>query len=77
MQELIGVLEALPDFSQETQEQAVNAWIAEKDYKLGDVMNAWRLTLVGEGKGPHMYEISGFLGREETIQRMKRALERI
>ena len=77
MQELIGMLEALPDFSQETQEQAVNAWIAEKDYKLGDVMNAWRLTLVGEGKGPHMYEISGFLGREETIQRMKRALERI
>lgn len=77
MQELIGVLEALPDFSQETQEQAVNAWIAEKDYKLGDVMNAWRLTLVGEGKGPHMYEISGFLGREETVKRMKRALERI
>lgn len=77
MQELIDVLAALPDFSQETQEAAVNAWIEKKEYKLGDVMNAWRLTLVGEGKGPHMYEISGFLGREETLQRMRSALERI
>ncbi|MBR1713181.1 MAG: glutamate--tRNA ligase [Alloprevotella sp.] len=77
MQELIGILEALPDFSQEAQEQAVNRWIEEKEYKLGDVMNAWRLTLVGEGKGPHMYEISGFLGREETIKRMRAALERL
>ena len=77
MQELMGVLEALPDFGMETQEAAVNQWIAEKDYKLGDVMNAWRLTLVGEGKGPHMYEISCFLGREETLARMKRAVERL
>jgi len=39
------------------------------------VMNAWRLTLVGEGKGPGMFDISSFLGKEETIRRMKRAIE--
>ena len=38
-------------------------------------MNAWRLTLVGEGKGPGMFDISAFLGKEETIRRMKRAIE--
>ena len=75
MQELCTVLETLPDFEQQTQEEAVNAWIAKNDYKMGDVMNAWRLTLVGEGKGPHMYEISYFLGREETLQRMRRAIK--
>ena len=75
IQELCTVLEALPDFEQQTQEEAVNAWIAKNDYKMGDVMNAWRLTLVGEGKGPHMYEISYFLGREETLQRMRRAIK--
>ena len=74
MQELIELLEELDDFSQETQEAAVNAWIAEKEYKLGDIMNAWRLTLVGEGIGPHMYEISYFLGQEETIRRMRKAI---
>lgn len=41
---------------------------------LGDVMNAWRLALVGIGKGPGMFDISAFLGKEETIKRMKQAI---
>ena len=75
MSELAALLEALSDFSMAAQEKAVNAWLAENDYKMGDVMNAWRLTLVGEGKGPHMYEISSFLGQAETLKRMRRAIE--
>jgi len=75
MGELIGVLEGIDDFSLEHQEQVVHAWVEQKEYKLGNVMNAWRLTLVGEGKGPGMFDISAFLGREETIRRMKRAIE--
>lgn len=75
MSELAALLEALSDFSMAAQEEAVNAWLAENDYKMGDVMNAWRLTLVGEGKGPHMYEISSFLGQAETLKRMHRAIE--
>ena len=75
MSELAALLEALSDFSMAAQEEAVNAWLAENDYKVGDVMNAWRLTLVGEGKGPHMYEISSFLGQAETLKRMRRAIE--
>lgn len=75
MSELAALLEALSDFSMAAQEEAVNAWLTENDYKMGDVMNAWRLTLVGEGKGPHMYEISSFLGQAETLKRMRRAIE--
>lgn len=75
MSELAALLEGLSDFSMAAQEEAVNAWLAENDYKMGDVMNAWRLTLVGEGKGPHMYEISSFLGKAETLKRMRRAIE--
>ena len=75
MTELIGVLEAIDDFSLENQEQIVHQWIEQKEYKLGNIMNAWRLTLVGEGKGPGMFDISAFLGKEETIRRMKRAIE--
>ena len=73
--ELIGVLEGIDDFSLENQEQIVHAWIEQKEYKLGNIMNAWRLTLVGEGKGPGMFDISAFLGKEETIARMKRAID--
>jgi len=75
MTELSGVLEAISDFSVEGQEPVVMAWVAEKEYKLGDVMNAFRLCLVGEGKGPGMFDISAYLGKEETLKRIKKAIE--
>ncbi len=75
MTELCEVLEGLDDFSIESQEVAVHAWIEAKEYKLGDVMNAFRLCLVGEGKGPGMFDISAFLGKEETLKRVKAALK--
>lgn len=52
MTELADVLEGIEDFSIEGQEPVVMKWVEDKGYKLGDVMNAFRLTLVGEGKGP-------------------------
>ena len=75
MGELAEVLQGIDDFSVERQEKVVMGWVAEKGYKLGDVMNAFRLALVGEGKGPGMFDISAFLGREETIHRLRRAIE--
>ena len=73
--ELMQVLEGIDDFSIENQEAVVHQWIEQKGYKLGNIMNAWRLTLVGEGKGPGMFDISAFLGKQETLDRMKRAIE--
>ena len=75
MGELADVLEGIADFSVEGQEPVVMKWIEEKGYKLGDVMNAFRLTLVGIGKGPGMFDISAFLGKEETLKRMRKAIE--
>ena len=75
MGELADVLDGIDDFSVEGQEPVVMKWIEEKGYKLGDVMNAFRLTLVGIGKGPGMFDISAFLGKEETLKRMRKAIE--
>jgi glutamyl-tRNA synthetase len=77
MTELAEVLEGIDDFSVENQEHVVKAWIEQQGYKLGDVMNAWRLTLVGEGKGPGMFDISAFLGKDETLRRMQRAVKEL
>lgn len=77
MGELADVLEGIDDFSVEGQEPVVMKWIEEKGYKLGDVMNAFRLTLVGIGKGPGMFDISAFLGKEETLKRMRKAIEEL
>ena len=75
MAELADVLEGIEDFTVEGQEPVVMNWVEQKGYKLGDVMNAFRLTLVGIGKGPGMFDISAFLGKEETLKRIRRAIE--
>ena len=75
MTELAAVLQDITDFSIEGQEPVVMKWVEDKEYKLGDVMNAFRLALVGIGKGPGMFDISAFLGKEETLKRLHRAVE--
>ena len=75
MGQLADLLESLDDFSLENQEHVVMAWVENQGYKLGDVMNAFRLALVGIGKGPGMFDISDFLGKEETVRRLRRAIE--
>lgn len=75
MTELADVIESIEDFSVENQEAVVMKWVEEKEYKLGDVMNAFRLTLVGIGKGPGMFDISAFLGKKETLKRLRKAID--
>ena len=75
MTELAEVLEGIDDFSIEGPEPVVMKWVEDKGYKLGDIMNAFRLALVGIGKGPGMFDISAFLGKEETLRRLRRAVE--
>ena len=75
MTELAEVLKDIDDFTVEGQEPVVMKWVEEKQYKLGDVMNAFRLALVGIGKGPGMFDISAYLGKEETLKRLYRAVE--
>lgn len=74
MSELADLLESLDDFSIENQDKEVHKWIEQKGYGMGEIMNAFRLALVGEGKGPQMFDISSLIGKDETIARMRRAI---
>ncbi len=76
MLKLADLLEGLDDFSLEHQEQVVMKWIEDNGYHTGNIMNAFRLALVGDGIGPHMFDISAFLGKEETVSRLRKAVER-
>lgn len=77
MRELVGKLNAAGDFASAALEPQILGWIAEKEYHLGNVMNAFRLAVVGECKGPHMFDITELMGREETVRRIEAAVERI
>ncbi len=75
--ELVEVLNGITDFSSAPAEAIVLGWIADKGYHLGNVMNAFRLTVVGECKGPHMFDITELMGKEETVRRVMLGVERI
>lgn len=77
MTELIDVLKNIDDFTPENTEEIVKEWITLKEYNLGGIMNAFRLSVVGEPKGPHMFDIIAIIGRDETIGRIKRAVNNI
>ncbi|MBQ5728931.1 MAG: glutamate--tRNA ligase [Bacteroidaceae bacterium] len=72
MQALIELLEGLEDFSADAQRKAIDAWVEATGVK---PWNAWRVMLVGAGKGPDMHDLAEFLGKEETLRRMRFALE--
>ena len=75
MLELCEVLSGIEIFSAENTEEIVKQWITDKEYNLGGVMNAFRLSVVGESKGPHMFDITAVIGKDETIKRLKKAVE--
>ena len=77
MAQLIGVLNDLPSWKSADAEAVVLKWIEDKGYHLGNVMNAFRLAVVGECKGPHMFDITELLGPAKTIQRITAAIENI
>ena len=74
MDQLVGVLSALDDdeFTVEQMKSLVDAWAEATGAR---PWNAWRVCLVGTGQGPDMYELAAFLGKQETIRRMERAIK--
>ncbi|WP_290386036.1 glutamate--tRNA ligase [uncultured Muribaculum sp.] len=77
MHQLSTVIAGLTDMTSASAEKVVLDWIAEKGYHLGNVMNAFRLCVVGECKGPHMFDITELMGKEKTISRIALGIEKI
>lgn len=75
--ELCNFIEQSPVFNGAELEPLVMEWIASKEWGVGKVMNAFRVTLVGAAVGPHIFELTDFLGKEETLRRARRALEEL
>lgn len=72
MQSFAAVLETVTDWTAEGIKAVCDPWVAENQLK---PWNAWRVCLVGEGQGPDMYELAAFLGKDETLRRMRFAIE--
>ena len=72
MRQFAEILESIDDFSIDGQKAVVDPWVEASGLR---PWNAWRICLVGAGQGPDMYELAAFLGKEETLRRMRFAIE--
>lgn len=72
MEELLRILSSVDSFSSFTIEKAVKDWINNKDIGFGRIMLPLRLAIVGDLKGPHLFDIIEMLGKEEVIARIKK-----
>jgi glutamyl-tRNA synthetase len=72
--ELKGILENVREFSPAETENAVKQWISEKSYNTGAIMNALRLVIVGASRGPHIFDIMCWIGRDDTLTRISKGV---
>ncbi|MBI9040865.1 glutamate--tRNA ligase [Lutibacter sp.] len=71
---LISSLESIEDYSSLNIENIVKEWITSQEIGFGKVMQPFRLSLVGAMKGPHLFDIAEMIGKEETINRIRKAI---
>jgi len=71
---LADTLGKTQDFSSPTVESHIKGWIAESELSFGKVMGPLRLAIVGDLKGPHLFDIMALLGKEECASRITRAI---
>jgi glutamyl-tRNA synthetase len=74
MLELKEILSVIEDFKPDALESKVKSWIETKGYNSGAIMNAFRLVVVGASRGPHMFDIISWLGKEETLKRIDKGV---
>ena len=77
MNEVADVLETINPFEAHEIEEGLLAFINEKSYGTGKVMNALRLVLIGTSNGPGVADICEILGKAATIRRINTAVASI
>jgi len=72
-----ALFETVENWQAEAIKESFSAFMNEKGWGFGVIMNPLRLSLVGGNMGPDLFKICEVLGKEETILRIKSALEKI
>ena len=70
---LANHLSTVEDFSHDGAESALRAYCEEQGVKSGLLINASRTALTGQAVGPGMFDIMVALGRERTVERLRKA----
>ncbi len=74
IREVLDELEKETHFNATHLETRIKELISSNQWSFGEVLTPLRLCLVGSGRGIHLFDIMEFLGKDETLSRIKKAL---
>jgi glutamyl-tRNA synthetase len=74
---LADALEGVDSVDAEALEALFQSKVGDSGLKPGQVMQAFRLALSGEGGGPALFEMGALLGRDSVVARLRRAVEQL
>ena len=77
LSQIVEILNSIEDFNCQNAHDKVHAFIQENELNMGQIMNCLRLSIVGEGKGPDLFEIISLIGCKEAIERINLAIDKI
>ncbi|MBR1784714.1 MAG: glutamate--tRNA ligase [Bacteroidales bacterium] len=77
MQKVIDILDTVPFEYDAIHQALLEDYIKGNGLKMGSVMNSLRIAVVGRTVGPDMLTLVMMLGKDETIKRVKRAIDTI
>ncbi|MDR2963564.1 MAG: glutamate--tRNA ligase [Bacteroidales bacterium] len=77
LERVIQIIETAQNFTSAALEEDVKQFIQSNNVNMGQIFNCLRLALVGSGTGAHLFDIVEVIGKQETVSRIRRAIERI
>jgi len=77
MNAIAGLFETVENWEAPLMKEQFSSFMNEKGWNFGGVMNALRICLVGGNLGPDLFRICELLGKEETIRRIRTAVEKL
>ena len=75
LKKVTDIISETDDFTSAQIETNIKAWITENELSFGKVMGPLRLVIVGDLKGPHLFDILEMLGKAECLRRIEKGLK--
>jgi glutamyl-tRNA synthetase len=77
LNEIASLFQSVENWEPVSIKEAFSSFMNQKEWGFGVVMNPLRLSLVGGNMGPDLFVICALLGKEETIVRIKTAINQL
>ncbi|MEM9679442.1 MAG: glutamate--tRNA ligase [Bacteroidota bacterium] len=75
LQEVINIITRTREITVQNLQAKIKGWITDSGIGFGKVMMPLRLALVGELKGPDVFDIMFMIGKNETIKRIEQLIK--